>query len=264
MSINPSSGKIRIKPLRQRDSATAGPSTPRAELSVAPTPTQNPTVDDAPLPSTPKDVDADIAIDPGDQPEDDYAAGTPRTPAVDEGVEEVNDVDVPDGGAETGGAGVEDDGDISEPVIPMPRPRGRPRGRGRGALIGSARVRGGPRGRPRGRGRGRGGRGTGVTIRLPKRIGEDGEEDVVATPGEMGPEDYGTPGADGMVETYGDYGEVLGGGKPFRKIQGQVYIIDGDEFVTDDDPKGDEKIDKWGNLLGGWFRSILFVFDSIY
>jgi chromatin structure-remodeling complex protein RSC7 len=30
-----------------------------------------------------------------------------------------------------------------------------------------------------------------------------------------------------------------------------VYIIEGDEFVTEDDPKGDEKIDKWGNLLGG-------------
>lgn len=253
MSINPSLGKIRIKPLRQRDSATAGPSTPRAESSAAPTPIQGPDVDDVPHMSTPKETGEDMTVDADDQPGDDYAAGTPRTPAVDEDIEEVNDIDVPDGGAGTGGAGVEDDEDVSEPVIPMPRPRGRPRGRGRGALIGSARARGAGRGRPRGRGRGRGGRGSGVTIRLPKRMGEDGEDDVVATPGEMGTEEYGTPGADGMMEAYGENGEVLGGGKPFRKIQGQVYIIDGDEFVTDDDPKGDEKIDKWGNLLGGKF-----------
>ncbi|KDQ56906.1 hypothetical protein JAAARDRAFT_131952 [Jaapia argillacea MUCL 33604] len=43
----------------------------------------------------------------------------------------------------------------------------------------------------------------------------------------------------------------LGGGKPFRKIGGKVYIIDGDEYVTEDDPKGDTKIDRNGNLLGG-------------
>ncbi|KAJ7792677.1 chromatin remodelling complex Rsc7/Swp82 subunit-domain-containing protein [Mycena olivaceomarginata] len=39
-----------------------------------------------------------------------------------------------------------------------------------------------------------------------------------------------------------------------------VYIIEGDEFVTEDDPKGDEKIDKWGNLLGGRrFKAATFV-----
>ncbi|KAI9513432.1 chromatin remodelling complex Rsc7/Swp82 subunit-domain-containing protein [Russula earlei] len=43
----------------------------------------------------------------------------------------------------------------------------------------------------------------------------------------------------------------MGGGKPFRVIQGKVYVIEGDELVTDDDPKGDAKIDKNGNLLGG-------------
>ena len=43
----------------------------------------------------------------------------------------------------------------------------------------------------------------------------------------------------------------IGGGKPFRKLQGQVYVIDGDEFVTEDNPVGDEKIDTFGNLLGG-------------
>ncbi|KAG7442805.1 uncharacterized protein BT62DRAFT_904881 [Guyanagaster necrorhizus] len=55
----------------------------------------------------------------------------------------------------------------------------------------------------------------------------------------------------------------LGGGKPFRKLQGQVYIIEGDEFVTPDDPKGDEKIDKWGNLLGGRkFKANTFILPS--
>ena len=43
----------------------------------------------------------------------------------------------------------------------------------------------------------------------------------------------------------------VGGGKPFHRIQGKVYVIDGDEYVTDDDPKGDTKIDRNGNLLGG-------------
>jgi chromatin structure-remodeling complex protein RSC7 len=44
---------------------------------------------------------------------------------------------------------------------------------------------------------------------------------------------------------------MLRSGKPFRSIQGKIYVIDGDEFVTDDDPKGDKKIDQFGNLLGG-------------
>ena len=90
-----------------------------------------------------------------------------------------------------------------------------------------------------------------MLIKLPKKNDDDSDAD----------------GEDG--EVYGDLdGEVLegtpidgdldgaktvpiGGGKPFRTIQGKVYIIEGDAFVTDDDPKGDEKIDKFGNLLGG-------------
>ncbi|KAH9988075.1 chromatin remodelling complex Rsc7/Swp82 subunit-domain-containing protein [Russula compacta] len=43
----------------------------------------------------------------------------------------------------------------------------------------------------------------------------------------------------------------MGGGKPFRVIQGKVYVIEGDELVTEDSAKGDTKIDKNGNLLGG-------------
>jgi hypothetical protein len=56
--------------------------------------------------------------------------------------------------------------------------------------------------------------------------------------------------------------EVMGGGKPFRVVQGKVYVIDGDEFVTGDDPKGDAKIDKFGNLLGGAFACVPPSFSS--
>ena len=45
----------------------------------------------------------------------------------------------------------------------------------------------------------------------------------------------------------------IGGGKPFQRIQGKVYVIEGDEYVTEDDPKGDTKIDIHGNLLGGQY-----------
>ncbi|TFK75645.1 hypothetical protein BDN72DRAFT_757327 [Pluteus cervinus] len=55
----------------------------------------------------------------------------------------------------------------------------------------------------------------------------------------------------------------MGGGKPFRKIQGGVYVIDGDEFVTESNPKGDEKIDQWGNLLGGrQFKASTFILPN--
>ncbi|KAH8986945.1 chromatin remodelling complex Rsc7/Swp82 subunit-domain-containing protein [Lactarius hatsudake] len=43
----------------------------------------------------------------------------------------------------------------------------------------------------------------------------------------------------------------MGGGKPFSIVQGKVYVIEGDEFVTEDDARGDTKIDRNGNLLGG-------------
>ncbi|KAI0316955.1 chromatin remodelling complex Rsc7/Swp82 subunit-domain-containing protein [Amylostereum chailletii] len=43
----------------------------------------------------------------------------------------------------------------------------------------------------------------------------------------------------------------MGGGKPFVTVQGKVYVLDLDELVTEDDPKGDTKIDKNGNLLDG-------------
>ncbi|KAH8102194.1 chromatin remodelling complex Rsc7/Swp82 subunit-domain-containing protein [Cristinia sonorae] len=55
----------------------------------------------------------------------------------------------------------------------------------------------------------------------------------------------------------------LAGGKPFRIINGIAYVIDGDEYVTEDDPKGDTKIDKDGVLLGGRrFKAPTFTLPS--
>ncbi|KAJ7507191.1 chromatin remodelling complex Rsc7/Swp82 subunit-domain-containing protein [Mycena galericulata] len=145
-------------------------------------------------------------------------------------------------------------------VIIVKRGRGRPRGRGRSVPTSGTST-------PRGRGRGRGTRaakprgGTGrtilgsgaLTIRLPKRPEEDEEEEELAE---------GEAGTEGEVVEEKEKEPVapLGGGKPFRKILGKAYVIEGDEFVTEDDPKGDEKIDKWGNLLGGRrFKASTFI-----
>jgi hypothetical protein len=177
------------------------------------------------VPPSPQDEEeADVDADAEDEPED---APTPME--VDGEVANVS---------EEGG-----------PVV-VKRGRGRPRGRGKSMPTSGTST-------PRGRGRGRGrppvkSRGTGrtivggggLTIRLPKRPEEEEEEEDAE----------GDPGTEGETEEKEKEKEPvapLGGGKPFRKIQGKVYIIEGDEFVTDEDPKGDEKIDKWGNLLGG-------------
>ncbi|KAI0039219.1 hypothetical protein FA95DRAFT_1567284 [Auriscalpium vulgare] len=147
-------------------------------------------------------------------------------------------------------AGDANDGETDEPAdvpeaVPVPRPRGRPRGRGRGALVGSergARARGRGRGLGRGRGRGRGTK-SAITIRLPGRVGDETHTEAEDAPaGAVADEE--TPGVEEAA------GEVLGGGKPFRMVQGKAYVVEGDEYVTEEDPKGDSKIDKWGNLLG--------------
>lgn len=46
-------------------------------------------------------------------------------------------------------------------------------------------------------------------------------------------------------------GGPIGGGRPFRKINGKVHVIEGYEFITEEDPKGNTKIDTAGRLLGG-------------
>lgn len=127
------------------------------------------------------------------------------------------------------------------PVIPVRRPRGRPRGSGRGAAPSSpsTRARGmRSRGRPRGsRARGR----AGFTIRLP---GRDGGDDT----------GYGP---DGDIE--GEYPEeyVYVPKPQFKTVHGTTYVIEGDQLIIPDDPKGDEKIDEWGNLKGGMLCSCI-------
>jgi chromatin structure-remodeling complex protein RSC7 len=177
----------------------------------APDPEPEPDAEPEPEP-TPAVSDADDADDA------DVAMDVDAPPPEDARTPDVVDVDGEDAGSARG---------ASEAASDAPQALGlefqaeagpsRVRGRGR------------PRGRPRGsRGRGRG-RGRGVTIRLPREDGEDG-----AGPGE--------PGEDGGEED----------GRPqFKKVGSRTYVIDGDELATDDDPKGDTKIDRDGSLVGG-------------
>ncbi|KAJ3493735.1 hypothetical protein NLJ89_g10949 [Agrocybe chaxingu] len=151
----------------------------------------------------------------------------------------------------------DEDGDAGVVTVPVPRPRGRPRGSGRvrgtssGASTPRARGRGRGRGRPRGRGS--------LLIRLPRRNEDDTDFDGEEGGSEDVERGEGTPMEGEEVEKEAP----LGGGKPFRKILGQAYVIDGDEYVTEDDPKGDEKIDKFGNLLGGRrFKSSTFILPN--
>jgi len=144
-----------------------------------------------------------------------------------------------------------------------PRLRGRPKGRGRGLASGTSTPRM-ARGRGRGRARGKARVGGSLLIRLPKRGDDEADADVEGDVEGEGAEGEGEvgDGAEAELETPQpeepkEKEEPLGGGKPFRKIQGKVYVIDGDEFVTDDDPKGDEKIDRSGVLLGGESHAVV-------
>ena len=121
----------------------------------------------------------------------------------------------------------EGSGEEAPKPIVRGRPRGRPRGSGRGRVDGGP---GRPRGRPRGSGRGRGRpRGRGGLTRISRGDGSD--DDGRATPG--GDSEYENPHGPN---------------------------IKGDEYITEDDPKGDEKIDAMGNLLGGrQFKAHTFV-----
>ncbi|KAF9483312.1 hypothetical protein BDN70DRAFT_800010 [Pholiota conissans] len=99
-------------------------------------------------------------------------------------------------------------------------------------------------------------------IRLPKRGDDDTEAEAEIEGENEGDVEggIGTP-VEGDAEVEKEV--PVGRGKPFRNIQGTVYVIDGDEFITDDDPKGDEKIDKFGNLLGGRrFKASTFILPN--
>jgi len=174
-----------------------------------------------------------------DEDEDDIDEGEVQTKREDsEGVldeGEPGDEEPEEGEVEGEGSGVEETVPEGGEPRPFPRPRGRPRGRGRGVAPGGpSRARGRGRGRGRARGRGRGG----LTIRLPKRDGEDGDE----AQAEEGQQD----------------------GRPFMRVGGKLYFIEGDEFVTDPDEKGDEKIDADGNLLGGAHLLSLHIIDNLW
>jgi chromatin structure-remodeling complex protein RSC7 len=154
-------------------------------------------------------------------------------------------------------------GGTPESVVPregVPKPRGRPRGSGKSRGVstptGTPRPRGRPRGTGRGRARGRVARGGGLVIRLPGRAGEEGttpgaEAEVHENAAGGGEEQTAAAATPVGAEEVGDAEGPMGGGKPFRKIHGKVYIIDGDEFITDEDPKGNTKVDQAGNLLEG-------------
>ncbi|EJD52093.1 hypothetical protein AURDEDRAFT_111568 [Auricularia subglabra TFB-10046 SS5] len=148
----------------------------------------------------------------------------------------------------------DDDQQASEPEpeheIPAftPRPRGRPRGSGR-ARASTGRPRGRPRGSRAQRGSGRG-RGVAQRQHSPGRddSGSDGDDSPAATPLAWDME-----GAE----------EPTGGGKPFRRIKGEIYILENDELVTPNDPKGETKIDENGVLQGGRvFKATTFTIPS--
>ena len=181
-------------------------------------------LEDVATPQTEEDVDVDVDAQTADEDEDGSVVGP------EEG-EEAEDVD--------------------DDVVPVRRGRGRPRGS-------KNKTPGTPRTRGRGRGRGRG-KGRGITIRLPKRTGEDLEqvEESAAVAEAETPAPVEEPPAPEPEEG------PTGGGKPFRRINGQVYIIENDEYVTEDDLKGDTKIDQFGNLLGGAYSTVI-ICSSAY
>lgn len=195
------------------------------------------------------------------------AAPTPSSQAEDaddednEGAdddENIDDDNMDVDGSQAGGL-LDDDDPDSRLGTPTLKGRGRPRGRGRGSATATPTR---ARGRGRGRGRGRAKAAGGLTIKLPRRGEEEGEaEDANAEAEE--PESKESEVKEGTpMEAEVEEGPI-GGGKPFRRINGKVYVIDGDEFVTEDDPKGDEKIDKWGTLLGGRrFKAYTFVLPN--
>lgn len=184
---------------------------------------------------------------------------TPEPEPADTTDHEVDAVDDDDGpsGSELPADSQREESDVEETFVDgEPKLSIRIRGRGRPPKgFGAPRPRGRPRGSGRGRGRPRGAR-TGPTgpiiLRLPKRVeAEPAPELPLIDPVEDSVEPTPTPAPEDV-----EIVQPMGGGKPFRQVAGKVYIIENDELVTDDEPKGDEKIDSNGNLLGGKHTSI--------
>ncbi|KAF8653665.1 hypothetical protein AX16_003816 [Volvariella volvacea WC 439] len=234
--------KIRIKPRSQP---------PAADTPEAQTPAEDPVVSSADQGTGLDDVmDLDdvstITREPTEEPQD-----QPQSPVKGEDDNATVDESIAGGDEDA-----EDDKEGSAVGTSAPK-RGRPRGRGKGAT-----TAGGGTARTRGRARAKGkARGKALTIKLPKRGDEEDGEDEAEGEAD-GEAAAGTPQAEPAAAAEEEEGPV-GGGKPFRRIQGKAYVIDGDEFITEDDPKGDEKIDKWGNLLGGRkFKASTFILPN--
>ncbi|KAF8635673.1 hypothetical protein AX15_000299 [Amanita polypyramis BW_CC] len=162
-------------------------------------------------------------------------------------------------------AGTVDDDAGSRLGTPAPKGRSKPRGRTKGAATPTP-------AKPRGKGRAKGKvksvkTAGGLTIKLPRRGDEEGEggteegeADDTGTKETEAKEPEAKEGTPAEAEV--EEGPI-GGGKPFRRIQDKIYVIDGDEYVTGDDPKGDEKIDKSGSLLGGRrFKASTFLLPN--
>lgn len=214
------SGKIIIRPRRTKDSEPS---------SSRPTPSLS-TPEPEPGPSEPELHEEEEEDTPLEEPENEIEAATEDDAQSEPGLVVSGTTPRPRGRPK-GSANVKGKVTATSTPAGTPRPRGRPRGSGRGA-------------KARGRGTKTAG---GLVIRLPGKAGEDG-----STPGPEGDAIDGvteevTAATEEAVEPEGP----MGGGKPFRKIQNKVYIIQGDEFVSDEDPKGNTKIDPHGNLLGG-------------
>lgn len=167
--------------------------------------------------------------------------------AVEEDEREDDNMDLDD--SQVAAGTVDDDTELG---TPGPKGKGKSRGRTKGAVTATP-TKPKPKARAKGKTKGVMKTAGGLTIKLPKRGEEDGEGGAgEGVEGEEAETDVKEPDVKEGTPAVAEVDEgPIGGGKPFRRIQDKVYVIDGDEYVTEDDPKGDEKIDKWGNLLGG-------------
>jgi len=201
--------------------------------------------------NVPKIIIKPRLIVPAPQQQAISAAPTPSSRAEDDDEDNValeeEDDNMELDGSQAAAGSVDDDTELGTSAL---RGRGRPRGRTKGAVTPTSTK---PKAKARTKGKTKPVVKTagGFTIKLPKRGEEEsegGEAEEVETKDAEVKDPEMKEGTPAVVEV--DEGPT-GGGKPFRRIQDKVYIIDGDEYVTADDPKGDEKMDKWGNLLGG-------------
>ncbi|KAG6333448.1 hypothetical protein ID866_5638 [Astraeus odoratus] len=211
--------KIILKPrLARGGSVTAAPSrTTRAPAVPTPPPPRHTADDTEEDDDGPGDVDMD---EDGVRAKREESEGMLDEDEAEAEAEVEGDVDdTAAGNAEGSEAGNETGGEGAD-LSSLVRPRGRPRGKGRSAaLVVPSRARGRARGKGRGRGRGRSSAARG------SREDADGEGE-----GDEGGEEDG---------------------RPWRRVGDKVCYIEGDEFVTESDEKGDQKIDIDGNLLGG-------------